>query len=158
MHNKLNYNYPEQLPMSEHQILERAAEIIESKLVRLDAFTDAKSSKEYLTFKLAHYEREVFAVMILNSQHKLIKYQEIFFGTIDSATIHPREIVKAVLAVNGSAVILSHNHPSGHAEPSHADIKITKRLTEALSLIDVTVLDHIIVGGEPVSFAERGVI
>ena len=158
MHNKSKYNYPKQQSMSEHQILERAAKIIESKLIQLDAFSDAKSSKEYLTFKLAQYEREVFAVMILNSQHKLIKYQEIFFGTIDSATIHPREVVKAVLTVNGSAVILAHNHPSGHAEPSQADIKITKRLSEALDLIDVNVLDHIIVGGEPVSLAERGLI
>lgn len=158
MHTKSNHTYPLSKPMTEHQILEKAAEIIASKFVEGDAFTDAKATKEFLTYKLGNYEKEVFAVMLLNSQHQLIEYTEIFFGTVDSATVHPREIVKAVLAVNGSAVILAHNHPSGVAEPSEADKRITKRLTDALGLIDVRVLDHIVVGKTPVSFAERGLI
>ncbi len=159
MHNKTNHNYPhQQQPMSEHQILELAAEIIADKFVEKDAFTDVTSSKTFLTYKLASHEREVFAVMVLDNQNQLLEYKELFLGSVDSATIHPREVVKAVLALNGSAVILAHNHPSGVTEPSQADIKITQRLKDALALIDVRVLDHIIVGREAMSFAERGLI
>lgn len=159
MHNITNHNYPhQQQPMSEHQILEKAAKIIADKFCDKDTFCNAKSTQEFLTFKLAKHEREVFAVMILDNQNQLIEYQELFFGTVDSATVHPREIVKAVLALNGSAVILAHNHPSGATEPSQADIKITKRLADALALIDVRVLDHIVIGRDPFSFAERGLI
>ncbi|MCG6202330.1 RadC family protein [Psychromonas antarctica] len=158
MHTKTNQVYTLGKPMTEHQILERAAEIIATKFISRDAFTDVKATKEYLTFKLANYEKEVFAVMLLNTQHQLIEYRELFFGTIDSASIHPREVVKAVLEVNASAVIFAHNHPSGIAEPSEADKRITTRLTDALGLIDVRVLDHIVVGKNSVSFAERGLI
>ncbi|MCG6202305.1 JAB domain-containing protein [Psychromonas antarctica] len=153
---KTNQVYSLGKPMTEHQILERAAEIIATKFISRDAFTDAKASKEYLTFKLANYEKKVFAVMLLNTQHPLIEYRELFFGTIDSASIHPCEVVKAVLEANASAVIFAHNHPSGIAEPSDADKRITTRLTDALGLIDVRVLDHIVVGKNSVSFAERG--
>ena len=144
--------------MSEHQILEKAAEIIATKFVDGDMFTDAKATKDYLTFKLANYEKEVFAVMLLNTQHQLIEYRELFFGSIDSASVYPREVVKTVLEVNASAVIFAHNHPSGIAEPSESDKRITKRLVDALALIDTRVLDHIVVGRESVSFAERGLI
>jgi DNA repair protein RadC len=96
--------------------------------------------------------------MLLDSQHRLLKYTELFFGTVNAASVYPREIVKATLAVNAAAVILAHNHPSGIAEPSQADIAITKRIKDALSLIDVPVLDHIIVAQESVSFAQRGLI
>jgi len=108
---------------------------------------------------LAKREREVFAVMFLDNRHRLLAYEELFFGTIDGASVHPREVVKAALAHNAAAVILSHNHPSGVAEPSQADQRITQRLKDALGLVDVRVLDHLIVGeGEPVSFAERGLL
>ena len=93
--------------------------------------------------------------MILENQNQLIEYKKLFWGTVDNATVQPREVVKAL---NGSGVILAHNHPSGVTEPSQADIKITQRLKEALALIDVRVLDHIVVGRVPVSFAERGLI
>jgi DNA repair protein RadC len=158
MHNKTNHDYPSHQPMSEHQILEKAADIISAKFIDKDAFTDVTSSKQFLTFKLAQHEREVFAVMILDNQNQLIEYKELFFGTVDSATVHPREVVKAVLALNGSGVILAHNHPSGVTEPSQADLKITQRLKDALALIDVRVLDHIVIGRNPLSFAERGLI
>lgn len=158
MHAKTNQAYTLRKPMTEHQILEKAAEIIATKFISNDMFTDAKATKEYLSFKLANYEKEVFAVILLNTQHQLIEYRELFFGTIDSASIYPREVVKAVLKANASAVIFAHNHPSGIAEPSEADKRITKRLTDALGLIDVRVLDHIVVGREPVSFAQRGLI
>jgi DNA repair protein RadC len=95
--------------------------------------------------------------MYLDNQHRLIRYEELFFGTIDGASVHPREVVKRVLAHNAAAVIFAHNHPSGLAEPSQADQRITDRLKSALLLVDVRVLDHMVVGDqEVVSFAERG--
>lgn len=113
---------------------------------------------DFLKFKLGRYEREVFAIMILNNKHQLIEYSELFFGTINAASVYPREVVKAVLNENGAAVIFAHNHPSGETEPSQADIAITKRLKEALALIDVQVLDHIVIGDSATSFAERGLL
>ena len=104
-------------------------------------------------------QREVFAVLFLDSQHRLIQYKELFYGTIDAAAIYPREIVKAALKVNAAACILAHNHPSGVTEPSQADILITSRIKKALDLVDVRLLDHFVVGdGSPVSLAERGQI
>jgi len=144
--------------MTDDQILEKASEIIATKFLTSDMFTEVKATKDYLTFKLARYEREVFSVMLLNTQHQLIEYRELFFGSVDSATIHSREVVKAVLEVNASAVIFAHNHPSGIAEPSEADKRITIKLKDALGLIDVRVLDHVVVGKTAVSFAERGLI
>ena len=97
--------------------------------------------------------------MYLDIQHRLLRYEELFFGTIDGASVHPREVVKRVLHHNAAAVILAHNHPSGIAEPSQADKHITQRLKSALMLIDVRVLDHMIVGDQEVlSFAERGLL
>ena len=105
------------------------------------------------------YEREVFAVMLLDNQHRLLDYQELFFGTINAGSVYPREVVKAVLGKNAAAVILAHNHPSGMAEPSDADKAITARLQEVLEVVDVQVLDHFVVGQhDAVSFAERGLI
>jgi len=144
--------------MTEHQVLEKAAEILACKYVRKDAFCSSEATKDFLRFKLAGYEREVFAVMLLDNQHKLIDYVELFFGTINAASVYPREVVKAVLAENAAAVIFAHNHPSGEAEPSQADIAITKRLKDALALIDVQVLDHIVIGETATSFAERGLL
>jgi DNA repair protein RadC len=97
--------------------------------------------------------------MYLDNQHRLISYEELFFGTIDGASVHPREVVKRVLKHNAAAVIFAHNHPSGVAEPSQADRRITDRLKSALLLVDVRVLDHMIVGDQEVlSFAERGLL
>lgn len=158
MHTTTIQHYPTNYPMTEHQILEKASEIIAAKFIDGDKFSSAKSTKEYLTFKLAHYEHEVFAVMFLNSQHQLIEYKEIFHGTINSANIYPREMLKAVLKMNASAVILAHNHPSGSPDPSEADKRITRRLIDALALIDVRVLDHVVVGKTALSFAEEGLL
>ena len=109
--------------------------------------------------KLAGFEHEVFAVLFLDTQHRLIEYSELFRGTIDSASVYPRELVKETLRLNAAAVIVSHNHPSGNPEPSGADKVLTQRLREALALVDVRTLDHIIVaGGTTTSFAERGLI
>ncbi|XOV86143.1 MAG: DNA repair protein RadC [Pseudomonadota bacterium] len=124
-----------------------------------DVISDPGVTRDYLTGRLRGYAREVFACMYLDNQHRLIKYEELFFGTIDGASVHPREVVKRVLKHNAAAVIFAHNHPSGVAEPSQADRRITDRLKSALLLIDVRVLDHMIVGdSEVLSFAERGLL
>lgn len=156
MHNKPMSCREKYWPQSTSEILESAANIIAEKYVNKDAFTNSEATKAFLSYKLGGYEREVFAVMMLNNQHQLIEFNELFFGTVDTASIYPREVVKAALAVNAAAVIFAHNHPSGEAEPSQADKLITKRLSDALALIDIRVLDHIVVGRTPVSFAERG--
>lgn len=141
------------------QILAAARQAIDEKIQRGASFTSADVVKEYLSAKLAGYENEVFAVLFLDTQHRLIEYVEMFHGTIDGAAIYPREVVKTSLKLNAAAVIFAHNHPSGNPEPSAADRSITQRLKEALALLDVRTLDHIIVGGEStVSFAERGLL
>ncbi|MGE6381252.1 RadC family protein [Shewanella baltica] len=145
-------------PQTAEAILASAANIIAERYVKKDAYTNPQATKDFLTYKLGGYEREVFAVMLLDNQHQLLEFKELFFGTLDAASVYPREVVKAVLAVNAAAVIFAHNHPSGESEPSAADKNITKRLTDALGLIDVRVLDHIVVGRTPVSFAERGLL
>lgn len=142
--------------MNEHQVLEHAAEILERKFDRGDAFANPSETKDYLAYKLGHHDREVFAVMLLDNRHQLIEFKALFFGTIDSASVYPREVIKCVLEANAAAVIFAHNHPSGDPSPSRADRRITRRLVDILSLIDVRVLDHIVVGEKCVSFAERG--
>jgi DNA repair protein RadC len=158
MHTQSNQLYIFDHPASEHQVLEEAAKIIQRQHLRGNTFNNPEATKDFLRFKLHQHEREVFGVMLLDSQHQLIEYQELFFGTINAANIYPREVLKAVLDAHASAVIFAHNHPSGITEPSQADIEITKVLKEALSLIDVRVLDHIVVGKDSTSFAERGLL
>lgn len=141
------------------QVLEAARQVIEHKMQRGASFTSPAAVKEYLCAKLAGYEHEVFAVLFLDTKHRLIEYVEMFHGTIDSASVYPREVVKEALRLNAAAVILSHNHPSGNPEPSNADQVLTQRLKEALGLVEVRTLDHMIVAGVgTVSFAERGLI
>ena len=141
------------------QILEAARQAIERKMQRCTSFTSPAAVKEYLRAKLAGFEHEVFAVLFMDTQHRLIEYAEMFRGTIDGASVYPRELVKEALRLNAAAVIISHNHPSGNPEPSGADRALTQRLKEALGLVDVRVLDHVIVAGtDTTSFAERGLI
>ncbi len=149
-------HYPAHQTSNLNQLLEQAAEALALKYKREGSFTNAENVKEYLKLKLGGYDREVFALMLLDNQHQLIHFEELFFGTIDAASVHPREVVKSALNANAAAVILAHNHPSGIAEPSQADKQITSKLVDALALIDVRVLDHIVVGESCVSFAERG--
>ncbi|MBB1465838.1 DNA repair protein RadC [Vibrio sp. SG41-7] len=156
--NDQSTNYPKTKSLPEHQVLEQAAQIIANRHLRGDVFTSPNATKEFLTYKLGQHEREVFAVLLLDNQHRLIEYNELFYGTIDAATVYPREVVKLALERNAAAVIFAHNHPSGEAEPSQADRRITSRLSDALALIDVRVLDHFVIGETPVSFAERGLI
>ena len=123
-----------------------------------EGMSSPETVKNFLRLKLQERKHEIFACLFLDNRHRLIEYKELFRGTIDGASVHPREVVKEALSVNAAAVILAHNHPSGLAEPSQADIRITRRLTNALGLIDIRVLDHVVVGHEMVSMAERGVI
>jgi len=142
-------------------IIEQALAILEARLKREIKLTITcpDDSTKFLRLKLAEREHEVFAVMFLDNRHQLIEYTEMFNGTIDGASVYPREVLKKALSVNASAVILAHNHPSGIPEPSSADERITVRLKEALGLVDIRTLDHIIVGSDStVSLAERGIL
>jgi DNA repair protein RadC len=141
------------------EIVSGARRVMTRKVHRGTSMTSPQAVRDFLSIKLGALEHESFCVLLLDSRHRLIEYVELFRGTIDGASVHPREVVKLALAKNAAALILAHPHPSGVAEASHADELITKRLTEALSLVDIRVLDHVIVaGGEVSSFAERGLI
>lgn len=115
--------------------------------------------RQFLTTKISTKEREVFLCLFLDNKHRLLQAEELFFGSIDSSPVFPREVVKRALHFNSAAVIFAHNHPSGCPEPSAADLAITRRLKEALALVDVRVIDHLVIGGtQSVSLAERGII
>lgn len=138
-------------------VIEIARRHLAETLSKSDTLSSPEAVKFYLRAQLRHQPHEIFAALMLDNQNRLIVYRELFSGTIDGASVYPREVVKQVLAHNAAAVIFAHNHPSGVAEPSRADHAITKRLNEALALIDVRMLDHIIVGdGQEISFAEQG--
>lgn len=139
--------------------LELGRRYLLADLRRGDALSNPDGTRRFLQARLRGYPHEVFACLFLDNRHRVIEYEALFRGTVDGASVHPREVVKAALGHNAAAVILAHNHPSGVAEPSQADIHLTRRLREALGLVDIRVLDHVIIGdGEAVSFAERGLI
>ncbi len=141
----------------EIKVLELASSIIENKIRTTQVLTNPDLTREFLKMKMCHLEHEIFGIIFVDAQHKVIEFKEMFRGTIDSASVYPREVLKEVLALNAAAVILTHNHPSGIAEPSEADRRMTTKLKNALAVIDVAVLDHMVVGlNEVVSFAERG--
>lgn len=145
---------------SDDEVIARALEILKNRIY-FDAcfFSSPKASRDFLTLKLAELEHELFVALWLTAQNELITYDELFRGTLTQTSIYPREVLKAALKHNAGAVIFAHNHPSGHPEPSHADKILTTELKNALALIDVRVLDHIVVGGaETISFAERGLV
>ncbi|MEX2131331.1 MAG: DNA repair protein RadC [Pseudohongiellaceae bacterium] len=124
-----------------------------------DVLSSSASTREYLRARFRHHKSEVFSCLFLNNQHHIVKLEEMFQGTIDGAAVYPREVVRRCLEHNAAAVIFAHNHPSGVAEPSQADIAITRKLKTALETIDVRVLDHFVIGDpEVVSFAERGLL
>ncbi|MDX1655697.1 MAG: DNA repair protein RadC [Candidatus Competibacteraceae bacterium] len=140
-------------------VLELSRRHLEETLKRGSALTSVADTRRYLTTRMRHQPHEVFAVLFLDSRHRVVAFEELFFGTIDGASVHPRQVVKRALHHNAAALILAHNHPSGVAEPSQADEQITQRLKAALANIDVRVLDHFIVGdGEAYSFAEHGLL
>ncbi len=137
--------------------LEMSKRYLAEQLQQGDALTSSQATRDYLISELRHETREVFAVLFLDSQHKIIQFERLFYGTLNAAAVYPRVVVEQAIKHHAGAVILSHNHPSGVAEASIADKQITHRLEQALALIDVRVLDHIIVAGHQCySFAEHG--
>ncbi len=139
--------------------LEMARRHLGEQLQRESALTSPDATRRYLRARLRDLPHEVFACLFLDTRHRVIQYEELFRGTLDSASVHPREVVKRALFHNAAALILAHNHPSGVAEPSQADESITLRLKKALLLVDIRVLDHLVVGdGQEISFAERGLL
>lgn len=142
------------------QIKAAAAELLAYELERGSAMTRPDEVRDFLRLHLTDLEHELFCMMVLDNRNRLIEFVTLFRGTIDGASVYPREVVKEVLTRNGAAIIFAHNHPSGVAEPSDADIKITKRLQDALNLIDVRTLDHFVIGSKGVvtSLAERGML
>jgi len=144
-------------PVTADEIVATALDILAVRLPQTDALTSPDTVKKYLVTRFSGLEHEVFSILLLDNRHRVLRYEELFRGTIDGCSVPPREVVKSALTAN--AVILAHNHPSGVAEPSRADTQLTKRLTDALALVDVRILDHLVVGGtETVSFAERGLL
>ncbi len=138
-------------------VLELSRRHLKETLKRGEFLQNPQATQDYLSAQLRDLPYEVFACLFLDNQHRVIEFEILFQGTINGASVHPREVVRKTLKHNAAALILAHNHPSGIAEPSSADRHITKQLTEALALIDVRVLDHIVVGdGECVAFSERG--
>lgn len=156
------YQFDRVAPADDDAIIERALRIVRGRIkdrAITEPLTDPHKVRDYLTLKYALAEREIFSAMLMDNRHRVIEHVELFFGTINSATIHPREIVKSALACNAATVVLVHNHPSGNAEPSIADKRVTTEIVAALALIDVRVLDHMIVAGDSItSFAERGLL
>jgi len=156
----------QQQPLSfdctEDELIHEACQVLERRLrYRMDrheCLTQPKDAMNLARLRLAELPYEVFAVFFLDNRHRLIAFEELFQGTIDGASVHPREVVRRTIAHNAAALVLAHNHPSGVAEPSAADLKITRQLTEALKLLDVRVIDHIVVGDEVLSLAESGLI
>ncbi len=144
----------------ENKIIDQAISIIKQRMERgeMQEFTSPYAVKEYSYMRLRERKNEAFSVMFLDNRHRLIADEDMFYGTIDGSSVHPRVVVQRALELNAAAVIFAHNHPSGIAEPSNADRAITDRLRDALRLVDIRVLDHIVVGDEVVSFAERGYI
>lgn len=144
---------------TDRMVCEAARKAIQRAFTRGPLLDSPAAAIKYLVPLIGALEHEVFCCGFLDNRHHLIKFVELFRGTVDGASVHPREVVKAALECNASAVVLAHNHPSGNSAPSQADELITRRLREALALIDIRVLDHFIVGGDGVlSFAERGLL
>lgn len=146
-------------PANAGEVLQAAQRLLGAQLRGREVLSSPQAVRDFLRVKLGGLEHEVFAVLMLDAQNRLIEYVELFRGTVSQASVYPREVVKESLTFNAAATIFCHNHPSGIAEPSRADEMLTQTLKTALSLVDVRVLDHLIVAGNDVtSFAERGLL
>jgi len=143
-------------PATADEILDAARTILAHRVRRGTALSNPRHTREYLRHHLAPHDHEIFAILFLDNRHRVTEFVPLFRGTIDGTSVYPRELVKEALRRNAAAVILAHNHPSGVAEPSNADELITTRIRDALALVDIRVLDHLVVTGDAiVSFAER---
>jgi DNA repair protein RadC len=140
-------------------VLEMGRRHLSEKFERGNPLLSPEHTAHFLQARLRDYPYEVFAVLFLDNRHRVLAFEELFRGTIDGASVHPREVVRRALQLNAAAVILSHNHPSGVAEPSQSDQRITTRLREALALVDIRVLDHLVIGdGNCCSLAQLGLL
>jgi DNA repair protein RadC len=140
-------------------VVEMTKRHLHESLSRGDAIENIETTRAYLTTQLRNPSQELFACLFLDNRHQIIKFEILFQGTIDSASVHPREVVKKALQHNAAALIIAHNHPSGSQTPSQADKQITEKLKQALSLMEIRLLDHFIIGDKPAwSFAENGLI
>ncbi|WP_320711093.1 RadC family protein [Enterobacter asburiae] len=150
--------FARELPLAAQHTIQEALSLLERQLREPGAsFISSSSVRDWLRLQLTLEEREEFTVLFLDNQHRLIAHETLFRGTINSMTVYPREVVKAGLKHNAAAILVAHCHPSGLAEPSDADRRITERLKQALDLVDIRLLDHLVVGGMDIaSFAERG--
>jgi DNA repair protein RadC len=141
--------------------LEISRRYLRAELERAAPITDAAAAaaENYIAGELKALRREVFGCLFLDTRHRVIDFEILFYGTIDGASVHPREVVKRCLALNAAAAILAHNHPSGDPHPSDADRRLTRRLVKALELVDIRVLDHLVVGRDGCfSFARHGLL
>ena len=146
-------------PANADEVLQAARRVLAGQMRGSEALTSPQVVRDFLRVKLGALEHEVFAVIHLDAQNRVIDYVEMFRGTVSQTSVYPREVVKEALARNSAALLLVHNHPSGVAEPSRADETLTQTLKSALALVDVRVLDHLIVAGSAImSFAERGLL
>ena len=145
--------------VSDNAVIDAALQLLSRRIAKGPLLASPRAAKDYLRLRFADLQHEVFCLLYLDKRHRLIACEDIFRGTIDGASVHPREVVKAALRHNAAAVVCAHNHPSHNPEPSHADELITSRLKEALNLVEIRLLDHLIVSvGGTVSLAERGVL
>lgn len=140
------------------EVMDRAKRLIDRKHRRGHQFSSPQAVEDYLRTKLGFKDNETFVALWLDNRHRLIAYEELFNGTIDGTSVYPRVVVQRAIAHNAAAVIFAHPHPSGVAEPSIADERITRRLKQALELVDIRVVDHVIVGEQCVSLASRGLL
>jgi len=146
-----------ELSPADQRIVKRALSLLEKHLREPgSAFTSTHAVRDWLCLQMAGLEREIFQVMYLDNQHCLLECETLFTGTLNHTEVHPREVLKAALRHNAAAVIIAHNHPSGTTDISQADRQVTGRLKSALAMVDIRLLDHLVVGNEVVSFAERG--
>lgn len=146
-------------PANAEEVLQRARQVLSHRVRRGATMSSPQAVKDYMRLEIGTLEHEVFTVIFLDAQHRLLALKEMFRGTVSQTSVYPREVVKEALVLNAAAVVLAHNHPSGCAEPSRADKFLTESLMAALALVDVRVLDHLVVAvTDIVSFAERGLL
>jgi len=157
--NEASGKYEARRALSSDQIIKAALKLVRGSMNDSNPLTSPQHTRQYIALTLGTREQEVFACVWLNTKHRVIKMEELFYGTIDGATVYPREVVKRALILNAAAVIAVHNHPSGETKPSRSDEHITQQLKNALALVDVRLIDHLIVGGtEITSLAECGLV
>ena len=146
------------IPAEHQDVIAEAKRIFSYSLRKGQKIESPGQAREAIRSRLGDKDHEVFACLFLDSQYRILAFEELFRGTIDGTVVHPREVVKEAIGLNAKAVIFAHNHPSGDSEPSPADVQITKKLKSALALVDIIVLDHFVIGDIVISMSEQGLI